>query len=263
MSDAPSTSLLVIALHGPAGAGKSTLAVRFAHLVADDFVVGQPYLDLRGNRSDEAGTPSEEALLSLLYGLGAHTPDVPRSFDARMGMFRSTTARKRQLLVLDNVRDAAQIRPLLPSSPGILVLLTSRRPLLDLAARDGAHLLRVDVPDVATARELLRRRLAGLPCESARTLRLDNLVERCGRLPLALALLAARLTAHPSLPLATAMADLPGLPRTPPSSHRRHAQPQGRLPASPGPAAKAPVTSAWPAPAETTAGGITSLRAGG
>jgi len=201
-------SPLVIALDGPGGTGKSTLAIRFAHLVAGDFPDGQLYLDLRGNRPEEESLSPADALRCLLHGLGVRTPDLADTADAQVGTYRSLTAGKRILVVLDNVRDAAQVRSLLPSSAGSLVLVTSRWPLLDLVARDGAHLLRVDAPDLPTARELLERRLAGLPQQTARSTLVDEIIDLCGPLPLTLATLAARLTARPTLSLATAAAGL-------------------------------------------------------
>ncbi|WP_250031237.1 AfsR/SARP family transcriptional regulator [Paractinoplanes maris] len=173
---------LVVAVDGAAGTGKSTLAVRFAHLVAAGFSDGQLYLDLRGDH--RAGV--DESLRSMLLGLGVRPPDMPDTFDARVGAYRSLTAGRRMLVLLDNVCDAAQVRPLLPSSARGLVLLTSRRPLLPLAARDGAHLVRLDRPG-QHAREPVERRRPALPGEP------------CGRRPVALALLAARLTARPEV----------------------------------------------------------------
>ncbi|MFI5842487.1 BTAD domain-containing putative transcriptional regulator [Catenuloplanes sp. NPDC051500] len=182
----------VIALDGMGGVGKSALAVRFAHEVAADFPDGQLHLDLRG-------VPAGEALRALLHGLGTRAPDVPL-----VGVYRSLTAGKRLLVLLDNAQDAAQVRPLLPASAGSLVLVTSRRPLLGLAAGDGAQLMRVDVPDLRTARELLGRRLA----RAADADLCDEIIELCGRLPSALAIVAARLAARPGLSLAAIADDL-------------------------------------------------------
>jgi hypothetical protein len=144
------TSPLVIAMNGPGGAGTSALAIRFAHQVSGDFTDGQLYLDLRGGE----GLSANDALYALLHGLGVRKPDLPDTFDARVGAYRTLTARKRFLVLLDNVGDAAQVRPLLPGSARSLVLLTSRRPLPDLVARYGAHLMRVDAPGPGTPRDV-------------------------------------------------------------------------------------------------------------
>ncbi|MFI5934060.1 BTAD domain-containing putative transcriptional regulator [Actinoplanes sp. NPDC051494] len=186
------TGPLVITMDGPDGAGKSTLAVRFAHLVADRFPDGQLYLDLRESRPDNL-------LRSLLYGLGLRRNDVPDTFDALVGTYRSLTAGRRLLILLDHAHDAEQVRPLLPSSAGTLVLVTSGPPLLDLAARAGAHQLRVDPPDPPAARELFARRLDGRDRPDSAAL--AEIVELCGRMPLTLSLLAARLAAAPTLSL--------------------------------------------------------------
>ncbi|MFG1925961.1 BTAD domain-containing putative transcriptional regulator [Cryptosporangium sp. NPDC048952] len=173
----PRTSPLIVALHGMAGVGKSALAARFAHHVAAEFLDGQLYLDLK-----------ERTAL-----LGGST-----------GAYRTLTAGKRILVLLDNVEDTAQVRPLLPNSAGCLVLVTSRAPLVGLAARDGAHLLRVELPDPRSARELLRRRLD----RQASTPEIDEIAASCDRLPLALASIAGRLNGRPQLPLATVAAEL-------------------------------------------------------
>ncbi|MEV4822641.1 BTAD domain-containing putative transcriptional regulator [Micromonospora sp. NPDC049274] len=205
------TSPLVVAMDGMGGVGKSTLAAHFAHRVAEEFTDGQLYLDLQGHLGEDEGVSADRAVRSLLHMVGVPAADVPETFDARVGMYRSLTAGKRILFLLDNARDAAQVRPLLPNSAQSLVLITGRRALVGLAAFDGAHLLRVDVPDLPTARRLVERRFTGLPnrstggvaCETA-----DEIIELCGRLPLALAILAARIAARPRLSLATIAAEL-------------------------------------------------------
>ncbi|MCO8273690.1 winged helix-turn-helix domain-containing protein [Actinoplanes sp. TRM 88003] len=175
------TSPLIVALSGPAGVGKSALALRFAHLVAGDFTDGQLYLDL--------GEDDPDPLRSLLYGLGMRRTEMPDTAAARVGAYRSLTNSRRMLIVLDNVGDPARIRSLLPNSPACMVLLTGRQRLLTLAVRDGAHLLTVDVPDLRGARELLALRMAGRPYVPGPG-QLDEIIERCGRVPLALATLA-------------------------------------------------------------------------
>ncbi|TYB57065.1 AAA family ATPase [Nonomuraea sp. PA05] len=217
------TGPLVVAMDGMGGVGKSTLAAHFAHRVARKFTDGQLYLDLQGHEDDGEGVTAVEALRSLLYALGLRGADAPESLEALVGAYRSLTAGKRILVLLDNVRDPSQVQPLLPGSAGSLVLVTSRFPQVGLAALGGARLIRVDLPDPQVAREMLERRLAhtgrvtGGDAES-----LDAIVELCGRLPLALAILGARLSARPRLSLASVVAELRD------DAHRLAAFPGGR-----------------------------------
>ncbi|WP_212999700.1 AfsR/SARP family transcriptional regulator [Winogradskya consettensis] len=205
MHEGGRSSPLVVAMDGMGGVGTSTLATCFAHLVADRFDAGQLYLDLSGDQDEPLLVG--EALRSLLYALGVPPADVPDPIDARVGMYRSLTAGKRFLLLLDNAHDPARVRPLLPNSPQSLVLITSRRPLIELAAHDGAALLRIGLPRRTAAREVLDARLAGLPNRATGSTA-DEIVELCGRLPLALAILGARLASSPQLSPAAVVAEL-------------------------------------------------------
>jgi DNA-binding SARP family transcriptional activator len=194
-----STGPAVIAVDGVAGVGKSALVTRLAHSVAGTFTDGQLYLDLRGDDG--------QALRSFLYALGMRAPDVPDTSDAQVGAYRSLTAAMRILVVLDNARDADQVRPLVPSSAGCLVLVTSREPMIGLATDGDARLFRIGRPGRPEARELFKARLAPeRRPDNPQTL--DEIVELCGRLPLTLAVQAARLNAWPQLTLESVASEL-------------------------------------------------------
>lgn len=186
----------VVALDGIPGVGKSTLAVHWAHTVAHRFPDGQLFTNLRGY--DPSGEPAEPAdvLAGFLEALGVPAGEIPATVEARSGLFRTITANQRLLVVLDNARGVDQVRPLLPASPASLVLITGRARLSGLAAHEGAVLIGLDLPEVAEAREVLRHRLAGVGRE-LRDADLDAVVELCGRLPLALSIVAARAAERP------------------------------------------------------------------
>ena len=186
----------VIAVDGMPGVGKTALAVHWAHDVAHRFTDGQLYLDLRGFTDDEP-LPMTEALAQLLCALGASHADLPPSTEARAAQFRTMTAGRRLLILLDDVRDADQVRPLIPAAPGSLVIVTGRSRLTSLAAADGALLLTLDVPPADDARTQLMARLS-LPAPDGRAD--DDTVEavlvRSGRLPLALAIIGTRMSEY-------------------------------------------------------------------
>jgi DNA-binding SARP family transcriptional activator/tetratricopeptide (TPR) repeat protein len=196
----------VCAIEGMAGIGKTTFAVHWAHHVARHFQGGQLYLDLRGFDASGSATSPADALYILLCSLGVPAGHIPDGLDARAGMYRSVLAKQRVLIVLDNARDGRQVRPLLPGSPGCLVIATSRNPLTGLAMTDGARLLRLDLLSLPTAREALERRL-GSDRVAAEPGAVEEIIRLCGRLPLALAIVAAR-AAHPGFTLAAIAADL-------------------------------------------------------
>lgn len=150
-----------VAIHvigGMAGIGKTTFAIHWAHHVAKHFEDGQLYLNLHGFDSSDSATAPVDALRALLYSLGVPPWHIPGDPDARAGLYRSVLAGKRILIVLDNARDVEQVRPLLPGSPGCLVIATSRNPRTGLAMTEGARLLTLHLPSVLTARETLERR---------------------------------------------------------------------------------------------------------
>jgi len=199
------TSPLIVVLDGMGGVGKSTLALHFAGRIAERMRDGHLHLYLRGNETE--ALPVGDALRSLLHGLGVPAQRIPDTFDSLVGMYRSLTARKSLLVLLDSARDVSQVRPLLPNSAQSVVLVTSRTPLVGLAALDGAHLLHIDVPDLPEAHELLEKRLPPLSPESRDEI-IDEIVTCCGRLPLALAIVAARMRARPRLSPAVVAAEL-------------------------------------------------------
>jgi hypothetical protein len=132
---------------------------------------------------------------------------IPSSLDAQAGLFRSLLASKKMLIVLDNARDEQQVRPLLPASPGCLVLVTSRRQLAGLAAADGARLLALDLPSHAEARQMLTLRL-GAGRAAADSDAVDQIASLCTRLPLALSVAAARADTRPRFSLTSLAAEL-------------------------------------------------------
>ncbi|MDI1462428.1 BTAD domain-containing putative transcriptional regulator [Catellatospora sp. KI3] len=203
---------VISTIAGTAGVGKTSLAVHWAHRVADRFPDGQLYLNLRGfDPTGKTVTPAE-ALRAFLDGLGVPPERIPPGTPERAALFRSCLAGRRMLVLLDNARDAEQVRPLLPGSPGCLTLLTSRNPLPALIASHGAHLLSLDLPGPAEARQLLARRIGAARVE-AEPDAADELVRRCARLPLALAVVAARCATRPRLALAEVARQLPAAAR--------------------------------------------------
>jgi DNA-binding SARP family transcriptional activator len=200
-------AVAVCAIDGMAGIGKTTFAIHWAHRIAKHFADGQLYLNLHGFDPSGAATAPADALYALLYSLGVPASYIPDGLDARAGLYRSVLAGKRVLIVLDNARDVPQVRPLLPGRPGCLIIVTSRHPLIGLAMTDGARLLTLDLPSLPTARQTLERRL-GAGRVAAEPEAVAEIIQRCGRLPLALAIVSARAAAHPGFTLGSIAGDL-------------------------------------------------------
>jgi DNA-binding SARP family transcriptional activator/Flp pilus assembly protein TadD len=194
-------AVIISAIAGTAGVGKTALAVHWAHRVRDKFPDGQLYVNLRGFDAGGSVMSPAEAVRAFLDALRMPPEQVPASLEAQVGLYRSLLADKRMLLVLDNARDAEQVRPLLPGAPGCLVLITSRNQLTSLVAVEGAHPVTLDLLAPAEARELLVRRL-GRDRVAAEPGAVDEIIDRCARLPLALAIAAARAVTNPKFPLA-------------------------------------------------------------
>ncbi|MFB9877566.1 tetratricopeptide repeat protein [Planobispora siamensis] len=202
-----STAVVITALSGTAGVGKTALAVHWAHRVVGRFPDGQLYVNLRGFAPQGSAMSPDEALGGFLHALAVPAARLPVDLDARTALYRSLLAGRRVLVILDNARDAEQIRPLLPGAPGCLALITSRNRLTGLVAAEGALPLSLDVPSPQEARQLLTRRLGGERV-TAEPGAVDEIITRCARLPLALAIVAARAAEHPAFPLATFAGEL-------------------------------------------------------
>jgi DNA-binding SARP family transcriptional activator len=191
VTDPAGTAVVIATVAGTAGVGKTALAVHWARQVAARFGDGQLYVNLRGH-ADVPPVQPVEALARFLRALGVPREQVPSDVDEASATYRSLLAGKRVLVLLDNARDAEQVRPLLPGSPGCLAVVTSRDRLSGLVARDGAIPLTLDVFSTHESQELLARLLGsdriGLEPDAA-----AELTRLCGNLPLALRIVAADL----------------------------------------------------------------------
>ncbi len=202
---AEATAVVVSAVAGTAGVGKTALAVAWAHRLRPAFPDGQLYVNLRGYDPDRP-VPAAEALASFLAALGVPGAEIPVDLAGRAARFRTEVSGRRLLVLLDNAASVEQVRPLLPGSAGCLVLVTSRDSLAGLVARHGARRLDLGLLPAADALRLLRR-LAG-PRVDAEPAAAATLVELCARLPLALRVAAELATARPDVPLAHLVGEL-------------------------------------------------------
>ncbi|MGC4830735.1 BTAD domain-containing putative transcriptional regulator [Micromonospora arida] len=206
LGDSRSASTVVVT--GTGGVGKSWLALRWAHDNLHHFPDGQLHVDLGGfGTATQEASPSAVVVHSLLPALGVKPLEIPTEPAAQFALYRSLTADRRLLVLLDNARDAEQVRPLLPGSTRCGVLVTSRHTLPGLVATDGAHPLALDLPSDDEARQLLVRRL-GAQRAAAQPAAVDELIRRTARLPLALSIVAARAAARPAFPLQAIADDL-------------------------------------------------------
>lgn len=203
----PAHPALIAAIDGTAGVGKTALAVHWAHRIRHLFPDGQLYVDLRGFDPTGRVVPPAEALRWFLAALDVPPERMPDGQTERSTLLRSLLAGRRLLMVLDNARDADQVRPLVPGSPGCFTVVTSRNQLTGLVAIDGAHPIGLDLLTVAEARQLLAHRLAA-DRMAADPVAVDEIIGRCARLPLALAIVSARAAAHPTFPLAGLVAEI-------------------------------------------------------
>ncbi|NRQ32489.1 tetratricopeptide repeat protein [Nonomuraea sp. NN258] len=200
-ADSSATAPAVGVITGIGGVGKTALVVHWAHQMQDHFPDGQLYINLRG--FGPSGTPlaAEHALQTFLVALGVSQARIPATQEAQLGLFRSLLAGRRFLVLLDNARDADQVRLLLPSSPSCLVLVTSRHELTSLVAMEGARPLSLAPLDHTGSRRFIAFRL-GDDRIDREPKAVDRIVQRCGGLPLALATLSARAVMRPRFALA-------------------------------------------------------------
>ncbi|WP_330349780.1 ATP-binding protein [Streptomyces sp. NBC_00582] len=204
-AEARPTAVVVSAVSGTAGVGKTALAVHWAHQARDRFPDGQLYVNLRGYDPDQPLT-APDALLRFLTALGVSAQDIPLEPDDRAARYRTEVAGRRMLIVLDNAATVEQVRPLLPGTASCAVLVTSRDSLAGLVAREGAHRLDLDLLPADAARTLLRR-LVG-PRAEAEPDAVDALAAQCARLPLALRVAAELAVSRPTTSLADLVTEL-------------------------------------------------------
>lgn len=196
----------VLAICGAGGMGKTWLALHWAHRRITRFPDGQLYFDLRGFDPASPPVAPEVAVRAFLEALGVEHAEMPADPQAQAALYRSLTAGKKILVVLDNVRDSAQAVPLLPGGSCTAVF-TSRNRLPGLVSAHGAVVVGLDVLDDAEAHALATRHLGEvrLAAEPAAAV---ELVRHCSGLPLALGIVAARAATSPGLPLSALVAEL-------------------------------------------------------
>ncbi|MDX8149492.1 BTAD domain-containing putative transcriptional regulator [Lentzea sp. BCCO 10_0061] len=197
----------VVVVHGTAGVGKTTFAVHWASLAAPSFPDGQLYVNLRGFEAGGVARPPEDVLGDLLDALGAPVADRPTGLDALTALYRSVLASRRVLILLDNARSDAQVLPLLPGGTRSLTLVTSRLELTGVVVAAGAHAMKLGLFDDEQSADLMalrlgRRRIAAEP-EAVR-----EIAAACARLPLALAVVCARIACDPGRTLSDTAQEL-------------------------------------------------------
>jgi tetratricopeptide (TPR) repeat protein/transcriptional regulator with XRE-family HTH domain len=197
-ADAASSPLVV--LSGTGGVGKTMLALHWGNRAADRFPGGRFYLDLHGFAPGAIAMEPAEAVRHLLGAMGVGPQRLPTEADAQLALYRTLIGSARRLLILDNVRDAEQVRPLLPDGAQVHTVVISRRRLVGLAASHGAATIEVGTFDTAEAAALLERQL-GAARLAAEPEAAERVLASCAGLPLALAIAGARAATRPDLPL--------------------------------------------------------------
>ncbi|WP_425838653.1 BTAD domain-containing putative transcriptional regulator [Streptomyces fractus] len=200
-------SVVISAIGGAAGIGKTALAVHWAHQVRDRFPDGQLYVNLHGFDHDRRPLEPREALELLLRSLGLTATEIPSLPEAQGRILRTLLADRHVLVLLDNAASPEQVRPLLPGSPTCCVIVTSRNRLGDLVAHDGAHALALGLLRGTEARTLLGRAVDS-ERDSTDGAAVSELIHLCGRLPLALRVASAQLAGDPGLRPADLVAEM-------------------------------------------------------
>jgi tetratricopeptide (TPR) repeat protein len=202
-------AVVISAVSGTAGVGKTALAVHWAHRNQAHFPEGVLYVNLRGYDPGQPVSP-EDALAGFLRALGTFGSDLPPGLQERTNRYRTLTRNRQMLVLLDNAASVEQVRPLLPGASSVITVVTSRDSLTGLIVRDGAHRLDLGLLPAAEAAGLLRA-LIGAPAEGdpAAT---DALVTLCARLPLALRVAAELAVSRQNEPLAALAAELAAMP---------------------------------------------------
>jgi tetratricopeptide (TPR) repeat protein len=197
-----SATVVISAIAGAGGIGKTWLALHWAHRHLEQFPDGQLFVDLRGFAPADKPMAPQTAVRGFLDAFGVDPGRIPPEVDAQVGLYRSLVAEKRMLIVLDNARNTAQVTALLPGTPTCTVLITSRDQLSGLATAHGAHRLALNVLDEHDSHDLLAQRLRQERMD-AEPDAISELIEHSAGLPLALSIVASRASAHPDFPLAT------------------------------------------------------------